>query len=148
MAHMLDQTGIHEGTILSYHQSVNANLMTEADETYINNLELLQYDILYGEHFAYDGKDLHPASEIELGVVDAEIKNYKIVDGVMYISGRNFTPWSKVFINGEKQKTGQINENCLKIYVDEDTVVPGDEIVVNQCSGDHVFRSSNTVIFE
>ena len=147
MAHMLDKTGIHEGTMISYHQSVNADLDSENDEDYIHNLELLQYDVLYGEHYAYNGKDIYPASDLELGLEDAFIEKVYIEGNKLIVTGQNFTPWSKVYVNGKAVKTWEYSSRCLVVALEEYTPEPGDEIVVNQCSGEAVFRSSNVKIY-
>lgn len=147
MAHMLDATGIHEGTILSYHQSADADLTSEEDQSYIDGLELLQYDVLYGEHYAYGGKDIYPASELELGLEDAVIEDIRVEGSLLVVTGERFTPWSVVYVNGEPVKTKQYTEGCLTVSLEEYTPEAGDEIVVNQCSGETVFRSSNIKIY-
>ncbi|MFW5672338.1 MAG: LTA synthase family protein, partial [Acetivibrio ethanolgignens] len=62
MADMTNQLGIHEGTMFRYHQSMKDSLFYMAD------MEMLQYDILYGNRYSYDGQDLYPASELTMGV--------------------------------------------------------------------------------
>lgn len=148
MAHMLDQTGIHEGTIFSYHQSVNADLMTEDQDDYISGLELLQYDILYGEHYAYGEKDIYPASDLKMGLTDATIDKVYIEGEKLIITGEHFTPWSKVFVNGDRVKTKEYSDTCLVVLLEDYQPESGDEIVVSQCSGDTVFRSSDSFIYK
>lgn len=147
VAHMLNQTGIHEGTLLSYHQSVNADLASEEDETYLSGLEMLQYDILYGERYAYEGKDIYPESELELGLEDAVIENVRTEGEQLVVTGEGFTPWSVVYVNGEPVETTQYADGCLTVSLEEYTPETGDEIVVSQCSGETVFRSSNMIIY-
>ncbi len=38
------------------------------------------------------------------------------IDGFMIIKGKNFTTYSKVFVNGDKMATDYIDENTLKVY--------------------------------
>ena len=62
MAKMMDDMGIHDGTILSYHQ---ANMdKAKDDEAYQKGLENLQYDLLYGERYSYGGENLYPESSL------------------------------------------------------------------------------------
>lgn len=64
LAHVTASVGIHEGTIFTYHQ-------TQADNSdYLDGLENLQYDILYGKRFCYGGEDRYPATELVMGVPD------------------------------------------------------------------------------
>lgn len=51
MADILDTVGIHEGIMMTYHQTQAKCLDAEA---YLNGIELLQYDILYGKRFSYE----------------------------------------------------------------------------------------------
>lgn len=144
MAYMLDRTGIHDGTMTSFHQANHARLESEKDETYIQNLELLQYDVLYGERYAYNEKDIYPASDLELGLQDAVIEKLYIEKDKLVVTGEGFTPWSVVYVNGEAVRTEKYSDTCLVVLLDDYMPGTGDEIVVNQCSGDTVFRSSNT----
>ncbi len=147
MAHMLDKTGIHEGTMISYHQSAGGNLASENDDEYIRNLELLQYDVLYGEHYAYNEKNIYPASELEMGIEDSLIEKVYIEGSNLIVMGENFTPWSKVYVNGKAVETWEYSDSCLMVSLEEYMPEPGDEIMVNQCSGETVFRSSNIKIY-
>jgi phosphoglycerol transferase MdoB-like AlkP superfamily enzyme len=148
MAYITNQLGIHEGTMFTYHQSeMNAGLTEDA--SYVANWELLQYDLLYGDRYAYNGEDLYPASELVMGVQDVVINNtYLNYDNTqLIITGENFTPWSKVYIDGEKASTEYVSDKMLKISTSK--LVDGSEIIVNQVgSSNTIFRSSNTVNFE
>ena len=48
-AEVLDRDGIHEGTIMKYHQA------RRNTKNYQVDLETLQYDVLYGQRYAYGG---------------------------------------------------------------------------------------------
>lgn len=147
LASTFDSIGIHEGTVFSYHQQ-EMKAQTE-EEIYNRGLELIQYDILYGERYLYGGIDLYPASELVMGLDDIVISNVSAIEqtDTLIISGNNFTPWSKVYINGSKVSTTVINKNTLSISLDK--ISNGDTIVVN-CMGSSntVFRSSNEVVYE
>ncbi|MCR4803734.1 MAG: LTA synthase family protein [Lachnospiraceae bacterium] len=145
MASTLNDAGIHEGTIMNYHQT---QMKRKNNDEYKKGLELLQYDILYGKRYAYNGEDKYPASDIVMGVDDVEITSIrKSCAGVKAVlNGHNFTKWSKVYVNGEFVKTQFINNHMLTIRLDD--IEDGDEVVVNILgSGATIFRSSNTVIY-
>lgn len=143
MSYLLDQLGIHEGTMMTYHQ---AHDFTYSEE-YDTNMEMLQYDILYGDRYAYGGQDLYPASDLVMGVCDIAIRSMNLQGDVLEIYGENFTPWSRVFVNGEKVSTTVISGNQLQISAD--ALAEGDNsIVVNQMgSSDTVFHSSNEMLY-
>lgn len=144
MAAVTDQLGIHEGTMFRLHQ----NNQFQSADAYSDDMELLQYDILYGNRYAYGQKDLYPASNLVMGVQDIVIDNLAVDGNILYLTGQNFTRWSKVFVNGEKVSTTYIDGTHLKISLnslEEGT----NSIMVNQMgSSDTVFRSSNEVSFD
>ena len=138
LASITDSVGIHEGTIFNYHQ-------TQSDSaTYLEGLENLQYDILYGKRYCYNGEDLYPASDLVMGIDDVEITDIRpsAIEDKIYIYGKNFTQSSRVFINGEKVSCTQVSTGLLSIS--KDAISDGDTVVVNQMgSSNTVFRSSN-----
>lgn len=138
LASITDSVGIHEGTIFNYHQ-------TQSDSaTYLEGLENLQYDILYGKRYCYNGEDLYPASDLVMGIDDVEITDVRpsTIEDKIYIYGKNFTQSSRVFINGEKCSCTQVSTGLLSI--NKDAISDGDTVVVNQMgSSNTVFRSSN-----
>lgn len=137
LAHLTGQLGIHEGTIFRFHQSQFAS------ETYLRDLENLQYDLLYGNRYAYHGEEPYPASDLVMGIDEVTIKRtWMSTDGKLMVYGEHFTPWSKVFINGDKVSTTYVSGNYLKINADK--LEEGDILVVNQMgSSNTIFRSSN-----
>lgn len=144
LAAVTNQLGIHEGTMFRLHQNNNFQDI----DTYSSDMELLQYDILYGDRYTYGQKDLYPASDLIMGVQDVVIENLSVDNNILYLTGQNFTRWSKVFVNGEKVSTTYIDGTHLKISLnslDEGT----NSIMVNQMgSSDTVFRSSNEISFD
>ena len=92
LAKVTESVGIHEGTIMNYHQ-------TQCDDNmvmYQAGLENLQYDLLYGERFSYQGENPYPATEIVMGIDEVEITSYfdNELAGKLCINGINFTKWS------------------------------------------------------
>lgn len=142
MASVTNSVGIHEGTILNYHQTQ----MNGAD--YQDGLENLQYDILYGNRYCYNGEDQYPATDIVMGIdpVTIDSATNSIGDSEVIIRGNNFTKWSKVFVNGSKVNTIFSSSKCL--IIQRDDINDGDTIQVNQMgSNNTVFRSSNTLTY-
>ncbi len=147
VAYITDQLGIHEGTMFTYHQSAMAQGTTESD-SYEANWELLQYDLLYGEHYTYGGEQIYEASDLEMGVEDVVIRSVEVGEDqeTVIITGENFTPWSVVYVDDAQVSTEYISKNELDVNLSD---VSGENvaIVVNQVgSGDTIFRSSNEVV--
>lgn len=142
MASITNSVGIHEGTILNYHQTQ----MNSSD--YLDGLENLQYDILYGDRYCYNGEDKYPATDIVMGIdpVTVDSATNSIGDSEVIIRGSNFTKWSKVFVNGSKVNTIFSGPNCL--IISKDAISDGDTLQINQMgSNNTVFRSSNTLTY-
>ena len=111
-AEVMDRIGIHEGTIFRYHQA------RRNTKNYQVDLETLQYDILYGEKYAYDGENPFARTSMRLGLYDITLDSMELVsetDHTYYIRGTNFTPSCEVQINKEWYDTVYINENKLMI---------------------------------
>lgn len=149
LAYTTAQAGIHEGTIFSYHQTSQYN--TE-DEDYQNALKNLQYDILYGERYCYHGKDKYPASDLQMGVVETDIYRYEQnADGSLSVYGKNFTNWSRIYVNDEKMPTTFVTDHKLILPAESAAgLADGDVLKVCQVgSSDTIFRTTeNTVTYQ
>lgn len=145
LAEILEQLGIHTGTIFQYHQNRDSYI---SEEEYINGLELLQYDILYGEHYVYNGGNPYPATDIVMGTQDVVINTVREIDDYAYVIGENFTRWSKVYVDDKKVSTKYLSSAILRIKAEE--LDEGQNLVtVKQMgSSDTVFRTSNEYIME
>lgn len=144
LAHVTDQIGIHEGTIFSYTQ-------TQADSsTYENGLEQLQYDLLYGERYAYNGNDLYPATDLVMDVEDVNVDSVRKnrLNDTLAVYGSNFTKNAKIFVNGEKVATTYLTSGIITTSLNN--VNDGDVISVSITGSQGIIlRASNDeVIYE
>ena len=111
-AEVMDRVGIHDGTIFRYHQA------RRNTKNYQVDLETLQYDILYGEKYAYGGKSPYKKTKMRLGLYDVTLDSISLVSEADYtyqIRGTNLTPSSQVKLNGEWYETSYINSTTLII---------------------------------
>ena len=143
MADVFERLDIHSGTIFNYHQQ------RRQTKNYLADLELLQYDILYGKQYVYKDSGL-PITEghMVMGVNDAAVTELvSQLDGTYSIYGENFTNQSKVYINGEKQ--GSTFLNNTRIDLKEASLEDGDILQVCQVgSSNTIFRSSREYKYE
>lgn len=147
LAYMTGQADIHEGTMFKYHQDYLNGGYSKDETTYLNGLENLQYDLLYGKRYAYDGEIVHKASDIKLGAEDIIIDSVAVIGKGMYVYGENFTAWTKVHINGEKCATKFISPQCLAISLNKYTVNDGDIINANVVGSGTILRASEDYVF-
>ena len=143
VAEVFDRLGIHSGTVFNYHQERNQT------KNYLSDLELLQYDILYGEQYVYDGEPPITEGHMQMGVKDVTLSEIvSHLDGGYSLYGENFTKSSKVYVNGEKQKGIKFLNNT-RIELSETTLEDGDVITVSQVgSSNTIFRTSSEYIYE
>lgn len=122
-AEVMDRVGIHEGNIFRFHQA------RRQTKNYQVDLETLQYDILYGRQYVYDGENPFARTEMHLGVKDAVLEKIeKISDGRYYITGENFTQSAYVEVNGELLDATYISPTTLLLTDVE--LKDGDEVDV------------------
>lgn len=132
-AEVMDRVGIHEGNIFRFHQA------RKNTQDYQVDLEMLQYDILYGEHYIYDGETPYEKTDMKLGVVDTQFDGIEeISDGRYYIRGSNFTQSSYLEVNGELVEATFIDENTLLVLTD--LLQDGDEVDIATRSNSSTHR--------
>ncbi len=113
-AHVLNCYDIHEGLFTRFHQ-------TQVDsDTYMEDFELLAYDVLYGDLESYDGVLPFQATDLQFGVKPIVLRNAVLRNDVrdyycLFINGENFTPYSVVIINGEEYDTTFVNSQFLSV---------------------------------
>ena len=150
LASVTDSVGIHEGTIWKYHQNELANNEAKLDrDAYLNGLENLQYDLLYGDRFAYNGEDLYPATEIVMGIDEVVIEKaqrFEISNALM-LTGSSFTPWTRVYVNDSRVDSVLVDGKHMRISLDD--VEDGDVIQMKVLgSSNSVFRVSNEFVYD
>lgn len=141
MADVFDRVGFHTGSVFNYHQQ------RRQTKNYLSDLELLQYDMLYGEGYIYQGETPKIGGYMEMGVKDVYITDLvSHLDGAYSIYGEHFTKYSKVYINGEKQKSTFLNNT--RIDLKESTLKEGDVVEISQVgSSNTIFRTSAAYVY-
>lgn len=142
MADVFERLDIHSGTVFNYHQE------RRQTKNYLADLELLQYDILYGKQYVYDGKEPITEGHMVMGVRDVTLTNIvSHLKSGYSLYGENFTKSSKVYVNGEKQKSSFLNNT--RIDISDIELQDGDVIVVQQMgSSNTLFRKSDEYIYQ
>ena len=113
------------------------------------SLNQLQYDLLYGERYAYNGTNPYPASELVMGVEETSVTSVwpSTATGYITVNGKNFTRWSRIYVNGEKVSTYYVNSSRLRLNAAD--IKDGDTVTVCQVgSSNTIFRSSNEFIYD
>lgn len=108
-AEVLRRAGISEGVLTKYHQNHSA------DADYLANLEALQYDMLYGKQYVYNESDPFPATELRMGVRKIKIERVLRANNKYYVIGENFTPYSRIYLNGKVENTIFVSPTTLEL---------------------------------
>lgn len=107
---VLDRIGIHTGVITLFHQQAD-----RSSDTYQTDLKALEYDLLYGENYIYDGEVPFTASNLQMGTNPLKIADVYQKDGEYIVRGDNFTPYCRVYFDGKELESQWIDEHHLKL---------------------------------
>lgn len=142
MSEVLNRLDIHSGTVFNYHQQ------RKGTKNYLSDLELLQYDILYGKQYVYNGKAPITEGHMVMGIRNVSLSSIvPQLNSGYSLYGENFTKYSRVYVNGEKQKSSFLNNT--RINLSEIELKDGDVIQVGQVgSSDTIFRMSDKYTYQ
>lgn len=139
MSEVLNRLDIHSGTVFNYHQQ------RKGTKNYLSDLELLQYDILYGKQYVYNGKAPITEGHMVMGIRNVSLSSIvPQLNSGYSLYGENFTKYSRVYVNGEKQKSSFLNNT--RINLSETELKDGDVIQVG--SSDTIFRMSDKYTYQ
>lgn len=131
---LLEALGIRNGIVNKVHAEYAEH------ERYSEILELVGYDMLYGDRLAYGEGYPYMPTDMRLGLDDISVTDIKLSEEGALVEGENFTPFSVIFVNGKKLDTEFLSENQL--FAEGAELEYGDEVTVIQISGD--FRKLST----
>ena len=142
MSEVLNRLDIHSGTVFNYHQQ------RKGTKNYLSDLELLQYDILYGKQYVYNEKAPITEGHMVMGIRNVSLSSIvPQLNSGYSLYGENFTKYSRVYVNGEKQKSSFLNNT--RINLSETELKDGDVIQVGQVgSSDTIFRMSDKYTYQ
>lgn len=132
-ASILKKLGIQSGFLNSFHQSFAGT------PRYQEYLELLEYDMLYGEKAVYGGSDGYRPTDMQMGIKPIALEQYRMLGSTLYVFGSEFTPYSRICINGDPADTVFISSGAIK--TDDLSLEEEDQITVAQVGEDGIFLS-------
>ncbi len=143
-AYVLSQVGIQKGTMIRYHQAwlKEEDHTQEEQEKYLNKMEILEYDLLYGDQDIYEGETPYEETNLHMGVQPISIDRIMQQEKELYVTGWNFTPSSVLYINGKAVETDYVSSNLL--YTSNAKLKEGEnQITVAQVSEDNIVLSES-----
>lgn len=121
-ANLLKQLGFSGGVVTKLHQSVDAG---EAGEEYLDKLEMLEYDMLYGDQEAFEGELPYERVDMRLGSRDIVVTGADREYHRLLVTGDGFTEFSAIVVDDEALETVYIDPQHLAARVDDDLVLTG-----------------------
>jgi hypothetical protein len=138
----LDKVGMHIGTLMKFHQK------RMGTKYYYSDLDVLQYDMLYGEKYVYGGESPYEELDLQMGVKDITISSIEVgTQDSVIVKGENFNTSSKVKVNDKDVDFEYVNVNTLTLP--EYSICNGDVFEVDQVSSTgEILRKGITFTYE
>ena len=115
--YVMEMIGYEDGILTQFHQRLSNS------PTYEEDLKMLQYDMLYGDKFVYDGVNPYEPTQMKMGILDVKVNQVSEAQDALIISGENFTPSSVVYFGEDAKDTTYVDENTLTIPIEDITDV-------------------------
>ena len=137
-AFVFGQLNIHEGLFTQVHQfeSENAN--------YDLIMHLLQYDLLYGEKYAYNQMGSYQPTKLQIGFRVQQMKQANIFHEKVIVTGSNFTKYSKIMVGDSIIDTQYISSTIL--VASSDDILEGSSIAVGIVSSNNEVISKTSTV--
>lgn len=129
-AQVLEAVGINTGALTKLHQGRTDN------PDYYNTLEMMEYDMLFGEKYIWDGKCPYQPTDMQLGYDDIAITSMEMTPEGLLIRGTGFTDSSVVYFGILPQETVLRSSTELLVKADKPGADTG--VTVRQLSSDGV----------
>ena len=134
-AHLLNLLHIHEGTMTRFHQ-YHLDQGDVGEEDYLEAMQVLEYDILYGDQEVYGGESPYEATELQMGIRPViQGKTIRQKEKIV-VWGQNFNEYSKICVNEKPVDTVLVGRTCLR--ADGVPAKKEEEITVRQIGRDKV----------
>lgn len=117
---VLKRFDIQNGVLTFFHQTYYD------DKDYLQKLNILEYDMLYGKQYIFNGENPFKPTELQMGVVPIVVNEIFNFGENTYVVGENFTPYSKVAVNDKFVKTVFVNPKMLRVTEKVESVDPKD----------------------
>ena len=108
-SYTLGRCGISSGLLTRFHQQ------RWQDADYLEDLHDLEYDMLYGDRYLYDGDLPYTPTDMRMGLLDIRVDSAEYTGKALIVRGENFNAFSTVCLDGDSELD--------TIFVDSGTLV-------------------------
>lgn len=88
-------------------------LALDAEDGGSEEMHMLEYDMLYGEGYAYEGTSAPEKTDMSFGHGNTKITGTYSVGDALYVKGTGFTTSNKILLNGKFLKTVYVSSELL-----------------------------------
>ena len=106
-AYTLQQLDLDSGVMVKFHQKFMGG------NDYLESMQKLQYDILYGEHIIYDRHRLTRDTVMSFGVVPISVDTAVVRGENLFVTGSGFNADSRIFVDGDEVDTIFVDTGLL-----------------------------------
>lgn len=136
-SYLLDLLDIHEGTMIRFHQTY-LNEKQRDEEQYLEDMKILEYDMLYGDHEIYNGDMPYEVTEIQMGNSPVTVDKISYQKPNLLVFGDNFNRYSTVCIDGKAFETMGAGSQLLVVKEVDGIKLDEAEVTVKQIGRDKV----------
>ena len=138
-AYALKQAKIDTGVMVRFHQREMGS------ENYQRNLEMLEYDMLYGQRYVYESAKHAYDESFTMGLKPIRVTSLENRFGNLFVHGEGLTYASRVYVNDKAYDTVPVDDTLIIVpdFIPED----GSLLAVAQVSdeGIELSRTAETV---
>ena len=149
-AYVMDRLGYHTGLITKLHQT---HMALDESPDYLSELQLLSYDMLYGEQYLWEDQEPYEPTQMTFGFHPVTLSSYHAIynaandDYYLQVTGAHFTPYTDVYINGTRHRE-TIVVSGTELFLPAVSLKEGDVISVAMPIDDTMtLRESNPLTF-
>ena len=124
-AYVLERCGISGGILTSFHQQ------RWQDENYLQDLASLEYDMISGSQYLYEGREPYEPSDMKMGLKSIAVASAEYNGKAYIVRGRNFTPSSTVCIGDSRLNTIYVDESILVALPGSEDLKSGGEVQIS-----------------
>lgn len=137
---VLGEYGINQGTMIKFHQNYKDT------NNYQENMERLQYDMLYGERYIYGGKTPFVRTDLRYGINKITLTGVDYDGSTLTVYGENLNEFGQLSVNGEEYVKGTFTEEKTLVFT-EITLEDSDIIVIGQIRGDSILSETSPMVY-
>lgn len=128
-AKVMEMAGLPGGVLATLHQTYTD------EEAYQQRLELLEYDLLYGDREVFGGEQPFEVADMKMGIDEISISAARQAAEGFYLTCANITEQSRIFVNDKLlNDTSRVDSNTL--FAPGQTLNEGDVIQLAQIGSD------------